>query len=157
LNEIKIPAERLYSLITRWPFIVVAVEYFTNWIEVEALTTITTEKITKFVWRSIICRFGVPKELISDNGTQFASRKMKLVCEELGIRHIFSSIEHSQTNGQAEATNKVNLQGLKKKLGAAKAKWVDILPKVVWSYHTTMQSMTKETPFGIWWGFSIAD
>ena len=92
-NEIKIPVERLYSLITPWSFfrwgidilgpfpisvrqfkfIVVAVEYFTKWIEVEALTTIISDKITKFVWRSIICRFGIPKELISDNGTRFAS------------------------------------------------------------------------------------
>jgi len=114
--------------VRQFKFIVVVVEYFTKWIEVEALTTITAEKITKFVWRSIICRFGVPKELISDNGTQFISRKMKLMCEELGIRHIFSSVEHPQTNGQAKAANKVILQGLEKKLGAAKAKWVDVLP-----------------------------
>jgi len=61
-------------------------------------------------------------------------------------------MEHPQTNGQAEATHKVILQGLKKKMGAAKAKWVDILPEVVWSYHTTVQSTTKETPFDLVYG-----
>jgi len=90
-------------------FIVVAIEYFTKWVEVESLTTIIAKKISKFVWKSIICRFGIPKELISDNGTQFANRKMRLMCEELGIRQVFSSVEHPQSNGQAEATNKVIL------------------------------------------------
>jgi len=72
-------------------------------VEVEPLTTITVEKITKFVWKSIVCIFGVPKELISDNGTQFASRKMRDMCEEMGIRQIFSTVEHPQSNAQVEA------------------------------------------------------
>lgn len=46
-----------------------------------------------------------------------------------------------------EATNKIILKGLKKKLGVAKAKWTDVLPEVIWSYHTTEQSTTKETLF----------
>jgi len=53
----------------QFKFIVVVIEYFTKWIEVEPLTTITTEKMVKFIWKSIICRFGVPKELVSNNNT----------------------------------------------------------------------------------------
>lgn len=130
----------------------VAIEYFTKWIEVEPLTTITTEKIAKFIWKSIVCRFGVPKELLSENGTQFASRKVKLTCEDLGIHQVFSSVEHPQSNGQAEAANKIILNGLKKKLRAAKVEWVDRLPEVIWAYHTTVQTTTKETPFGLVYG-----
>jgi len=74
------------------------------------------------------------------------------MCEELGIHQIFSFVEHPQTNGQTEAANKVVLQGLKKKLGTTKAKWVEILPEEVWSYHTTLQSTTRETPFGLVYG-----
>jgi len=100
----------------------VVVEYFTKWVEAKPLTIITTEKVSKFVWKSIVCRFGVPKELISDNGTQFDSRKMRFMYEELGIRQLFLLVENPQSNGQVEATNKVILQGLKKKLGVAKAR-----------------------------------
>ena len=112
----------------QFKFIVLAIEYFTKWVKVEPLTTITAEKITKFVWKSIVCRFGVNRRLISNNGTQFASKKMKDMCEELGICQIFSSVEHPQSNWQVEATNKIILNALKKKLGTAKAKWIEILP-----------------------------
>ena len=49
-------------------FIVVAIDYFTKWAEAEALSTITTRTIKKFVFSRIICRFGVPMSIVSDNG-----------------------------------------------------------------------------------------
>ena len=49
-------------------FIIVAVDYFTKWAEAEPLATITEQKILNFVWRAIICRFGIPRALVSDNG-----------------------------------------------------------------------------------------
>jgi hypothetical protein len=52
-------------------FAVVAVDYFTKWIEARPLATITSATIRKFFWQQIICRFGVPKELTVDNGKQF--------------------------------------------------------------------------------------
>jgi hypothetical protein len=44
-------------------FTLVAVEYFTKWIEARLVTTITSATIKKFFWQQIICRFGVPNEL----------------------------------------------------------------------------------------------
>ena len=52
-------------------FLVVGIDYFTKWVEAEALATITEKNIRSFVWRSIICRFGIPRVLVSDNGRQF--------------------------------------------------------------------------------------
>ncbi|KAL0447291.1 UNVERIFIED_CONTAM: Gag-Pol polyprotein [Sesamum latifolium] len=52
-------------------FIIVAVEYFTNWVEVEALAKISEKEVINFIWKNLICRFGIPRVLISDNGTQF--------------------------------------------------------------------------------------
>ena len=49
-------------------FIIVAMDYFTKWAEPEPLATITEQKIRNFVWRFIICRFGIPRVLVSDNG-----------------------------------------------------------------------------------------
>ena len=50
-------------------FVIVAVDYFTKWVEAEPLTTITTKRVINFVVRNIICRFGIPKIVITDNGT----------------------------------------------------------------------------------------
>ena len=57
-----------------YKFAVVAVEYFTKWVEAKLLVNITSEAIRKFFWQNIICRFGVPKELTVDNGKQFDSQ-----------------------------------------------------------------------------------
>ncbi|XP_060968453.1 uncharacterized protein LOC133036004 [Cannabis sativa] len=54
-------------------YAVVAVDYFTKWTEAEPLATITSKKVLDFVVKNIICRFGLPHKLVSDNGTQFDS------------------------------------------------------------------------------------
>jgi len=116
------------------------------------VATITADRIMKFYWKKIICRFGLPAVLVTDNGTQFASSSVANFCKEWGIQLNFTSIEHPQTNGQAESANKVILQGLKKRLEAAKGLWVEELPMVIWSYHTTPHSSTQETPFRMVYG-----
>ena len=45
-------------------FLIIAVDYFTKWVEVEPITTITEAKITSFVWKNIICKFGDPRVII---------------------------------------------------------------------------------------------
>jgi len=63
-------------------FLIVAIEYFTKWIEVEAVTTITAARVKNFVWKQIVCRFGTPKRLISDNGTKFTGSILREACVE---------------------------------------------------------------------------
>ena len=54
-------------------YAVVAVDYFTKWAEAEPLATITTKKVLDFVIKNIVCRYGLPRKIVSDNGTQFDS------------------------------------------------------------------------------------
>ncbi|XP_057730432.1 uncharacterized protein LOC130945742 [Arachis stenosperma] len=68
------------------------------------------------------------------------------------IKYQFTSVEHPQANGQAEAANKVILAGLKKRLQDAKGAWIEELPQVLWAYRTTTQSATGETPFRLSYG-----
>ena len=49
-------------------YLVVIIDYFTKWIKAEPLPTITTEKVRKFVWKRIISRYGIPHQLVSNNG-----------------------------------------------------------------------------------------
>ena len=58
-------------------FLIVAIDYFIKWVEVEPVATITEAKVTSFVWKNIICRFGVPRIIISDNGKQFDNPKFQ--------------------------------------------------------------------------------
>ncbi|RDY14485.1 Tf2-9, partial [Mucuna pruriens] len=168
----KAPPEMLHTMASPWPFyrwgvdilgpfplapgqikiLIVAVDYFTKWIEAEPVAAISTEKVKKFLWKKIICRFGLPATIVSDNGTQFASKTIVEFCHGLGIKQIFTSVEHPQTNGQAEAANKVIMRGLRRRLEEAKGWWVEELPQVLWSYHTTPHSSANETPFRLAFG-----
>nr|XP_025607768.1 uncharacterized protein LOC112701193 [Arachis hypogaea] len=100
----------------------------------------------------VITRFGIPEVVISNNGTHFTDKKFIEFLNGLGIKQKFSSVEHPQTNGQVDSVNKVILQGLKKRLGDKKGAWADELASVLWSYRTTEQSSTGETPFRLTYG-----
>ena len=89
----------------------VAIDTFTKWIEAEPVTKITAVAAVKFM-HNIICRFGVPNTIISDNGTQFKSTQFGEFCQEYGIKHFRSSVMHPQTNGQVERANGIILQGI---------------------------------------------
>ncbi|KAK3004952.1 hypothetical protein RJ639_020199 [Escallonia herrerae] len=128
-------------------FVIVAIDYFTKWIEAEALTTITASKCEEFFWKNVVCHFRVLKVLITDNGKQFNNSSFRSFCEGLSIGLYFTSVAHPQSNGQTENMNHSILQGLKRKLDDSKGTWVDELPKALWAYRTTPHSVTGETPF----------
>ena len=104
------------------------------------------------MWRAIICRFGIPRALISDNGKQFDKAKFRYFCAELEIKNYYSSPAHPQSNGQAEVTIRTIKAALKTKLEDLKGKWVEYLPEVLWAYRTTQKSATRETPFALAFG-----
>jgi hypothetical protein len=71
-------------------YVVVAVEYFSKWIEAKPLATITSTTVQKFFWQNIICRFGVLKAFIVDNGTQFDVETFKAFCDQIGTKIHFT-------------------------------------------------------------------
>ena len=54
-------------------FLLIATDYFSKWVEAEAYASIQDKDVTKFVWKNIVCRFGIPQTIIADNGPQFDS------------------------------------------------------------------------------------
>ena len=139
-NVQRLPAERMITITSSWPFVqwridfinplplgksrvkflLVAIDYFTKWVEAEALATITEARIQNFVWKNIICRFGIPLTIISDNGRQFDSQGFRDFCSGLGIKNQYSSPRHPQANGQTEVTNQTLVRIIKTKLDEAK-------------------------------------
>ncbi|RDY00392.1 hypothetical protein CR513_16430, partial [Mucuna pruriens] len=98
------------------------VDYFTKWIETELVATISVERIKCFYWKKILRRFGLPTEIVSNNRTHFVSRATIDFYTQPKIKQHFTSVEHPQTNGQAEAANKVILRGLCRRLEEAKGR-----------------------------------
>jgi len=134
-------------------FTVVAIEYFTRWIEATPLATITSETIKKFFWENIVCRFGVPRLLTVDNGRQFDSDKFKEFCRHIGTKITFASVYHPESNGALERANRIIFFAISKTLlNLRKGKWVDELPRVVWSHNTTASRETGFAPFKLLYG-----
>ena len=149
-----IPKELLTNISSPWPFstwgidivgtlplrkrqvkfLLVAIDYFTKWVEVEPLAVIIGEKIQSFI---IFCRFGIPRTIISVHGQQFDSWKFEEFYAELGIQNHYSSPGHPQANGKIEVKNRTLLKLIKARLEGAKGAWPEELPSVLWAYKTT--------------------
>ena len=80
-------------------FLIIGINYFTKWVEAEALAIITEKNIRSFVWKHIICRYRIPGVLVSDNGKQFNNNVFRDFYSELGIKNHYSSPTHPQVNG----------------------------------------------------------
>ncbi|GKA01068.1 reverse transcriptase domain-containing protein [Tanacetum coccineum] len=133
-------------------FLIVAIDYFTKWIEAKAVATITGNQVKKFVWDNIVCRFGLPGEIISDNGKQFRDNPFKDWCEKLCIRQCFASVKHPQANGLVERANRSLGEGIKARLDERSKDWIEELPHVLWAHRTMIKSSNGETPFSLTYG-----
>ncbi|XP_059306460.1 uncharacterized protein LOC132057886 [Lycium ferocissimum] len=68
-------------------FILVTIDYFTKWVEAVSYSSVTKKVVTDFVLNNIICRFGIPESIITDNGANLNSHLMKDMCEQFRITH----------------------------------------------------------------------
>ena len=114
------PPMSLHTMTSPWPttsngheFILVAINYFTKWVKATSHKVLNSKKVAQFILINIICRYGVPHEIISDNGQHFKGEIEKLL-RQFNIQHHKSSPYRLQTNGAVEAANKNIGQILKK-------------------------------------------
>ncbi|XP_015166294.1 uncharacterized protein K02A2.6-like [Solanum tuberosum] len=99
----------------RHRFILVAIDYFTKWVEAASYKSVTKKVVADFVCNNLICRFGVPESIITDNGVNLNSHLMREVCEQFKITHRNSIAYHPQMNGVIEAANK-NIKKILRKM-----------------------------------------
>ncbi|XP_048615560.1 uncharacterized protein LOC106420647 [Brassica napus] len=133
-------------------FILVLTDYFTKWIDAEAYAQVTDKEVRGFVLKNIICRHGLHYEIVTDNGSQFMSGNSKEFCGKWNIRLSPSTPRYPQGNGQAESSNKLIINGIKKRLDLKKGHWADELDGVLWSHRTTPRGSTKSTLFSLAYG-----
>ena len=75
-------------------YLLVSIDYFTKWVEVEPLANIKDVDAKRFVWKNIVTRFRVLRTLILDNGLQFDNKAFKRYCYDLGIINTYSTLAY---------------------------------------------------------------
>ena len=123
-------------------FLITATDYFTKWVEAEPLVHIEESDVIRFLWKNVISRFGVPYAIVTDNGSQFVGSRVLDFYDQFNVKTKSSTPAYPKGNGQAEASNKSIVNGLKKRLEGKKGKWVEELPSVLWAYRTTPRRST---------------
>lgn len=173
-NLIHAPGHELISSVTYWPFqqwafdlvgkihpssssghkfIITAMEYFTKWIEAMPLSAATRKHVALFILKHIICQYGIPSSIITDNGGQFKNKDLKQLCKKFHIKQHWSSIYYPQGNRQAEASNKTLLKILHCTVQNSGRDWHIQINLTLWAYRTTIHTPTGATPFSLVYGY----
>ena len=101
-------------------YILLAVDYVSKWVEAIACPRHDAITIVGFIQRNILSRFGAPKIIISDKGSQFANKVFEKLMSMYGIKHLMGLAYHPQSNGQDEISNKEIKKILEKTVNASK-------------------------------------
>ena len=109
-------------------YILVCTDYVTKWVESKALPFDNEKYVVNFLFEDIFTHFGVPREIETNQGSQFTSKLVDRLVEEYKIKHRKSTPYHPQANGQVESTNKVIEGILTKTVHLHRRDWAERLP-----------------------------
>ncbi|PHT55280.1 Allantoate deiminase [Capsicum baccatum] len=159
------PPAELHTMSTPWPFIawgmdvigpikpkasnehrfiLVAIDYFTKWVEAVTFKSVTKKGVVDFVHANIIYRFGIPKMIITDNATNLNSHLMQEVCQWFKIVHQNSTQYRPKANGIVEAASR-NIKKILQKMVQGSRQWNEKLPFALLGYRTTIRTSTGVT------------
>ncbi|KAG9444919.1 hypothetical protein H6P81_016259 [Aristolochia fimbriata] len=165
--------EPLHPMVASWPFeasgmdiigpispksdfdrqyILAANDYFSKWAEAAAYLEVKVVTVVDFIRTQFICRYGVPRYIMMDNGTPFKNKVMDRFCEKFRIQQRTSTAYNPAGNGLAEAFNKTLCKILKKTVGANKRSWDEKLGEALWAYRTSFRTPSQSTPFSLVYG-----
>ncbi|KAG9447595.1 hypothetical protein H6P81_013723 [Aristolochia fimbriata] len=172
-NYIHQPPNPLHPTMASWPFeawgmdiigpinpkssanhqyILAATDYFSKWAEAAAYKEIKPATVVDFIRTQIVYRYGVPRYIMTNNGTPFRNKTMDNFCEKFGIRQRTSTAYNPATNGLAEAFNKTLCKILKKTVAGNKKDWHERLGEALWAYRITYRTPTESTPYSLVYG-----
>lgn len=118
----------------------------------KAVRDCTADTAARFLQEDVICKYGTPKSILTDNGTHFTSHMIQKLFQRLGITHLYSTPYHPQTNGQIERFNSTMDAKIASLCNQSRSNWDDQLPFVTFNYNATRHSTTKTIPFELMYG-----
>lgn len=129
-------------------------DYLTKWVEAYATPDQTAKITARLLAENIVCRHGVPEELLSDRGPGFLSVLiLELhVCTVLGMKKVNTSGYHSQSDGLVEKFNSTIISMIAKSSDGSVREWDKQIPFLLFTYRSTIQESTRESPFFLLYG-----
>ena len=103
------------------------IDYLTKWAETKAVKVATKEKVVEFFRENVFYKFGYPRDLVTDQGTQFTSHMIENLLSRHNIKHKKSTPYHPQANGQVEFTNRALESILRKVVSSSRKYFADRL------------------------------
>uniref|UniRef100_A0A674IBQ6 Gypsy retrotransposon integrase-like protein 1 n=1 Tax=Terrapene triunguis TaxID=2587831 RepID=A0A674IBQ6_9SAUR len=132
-------------------YILVMLDYATRFPEAIPLRNITAHTIADELVK-VFARVGLPREILTDQGTNFTSRLLRQVCELLGVKQLRTSVYHPQTDGLVERFNQTLKDMLRKFPQEDLRRWDQLLPPLLLAVREVPQSSTKFSPFELLYG-----
>ncbi|OWZ12500.1 Integrase, catalytic core protein [Phytophthora megakarya] len=127
-------------------YILVFVDYFTRWAEAFAVKLLDTVTFVETLVNGVVSRHGIPSRLLSDRGSNFISDLAKSFYETLGIKKLFGSAYHPQTQGLV-GFNGTLIRMSKMYVSEAQEDWDVYLPRVLFAYRTAYHEALGDTSF----------
>jgi hypothetical protein len=127
-------------------YILVVADYFTRWTEAYAMPDQEAITVTKFFLEEFICRFGVPRQVHTDQGRQFESKVFQGLCTRLGIDKTRTSAYHPQSDGLVERFNRTLEDVLSKYVSPTQRDWDEHLPLALMAYRSSIHESLGESP-----------
>ena len=149
VGPIKPPAKHTHA-----EYIIVATDYLTKWVEAKATVKNDARTTAKFLYENVFTRYGLPIEIVSDQGVHFLNEVIEFLLAEFMVLHKRSAPYHPQANGQAESTNKTLCTTLTKVVSESRTDWETKLPSVLWAYRVAYKVAVGTTPFELVYGLN---
>lgn len=140
----------------KYKYIIVAIDQLTKWVEARAIRDVSASTTAKFVLEAVILQHGCPQFILSNNGTNFTSQMFARLNELMGVRNVFSTPYHPETNGIVERVNGTLTNILRKLTSQQPSAWSMFVPAAVFAYNISVHSATKFTPFQLLYGHQAA-